>query len=216
MNSVVPIAAVTPLSEDISQVVKELQKIIQSKFDDQYMGSLGGITWDPHLTFIQTTVYTETLDQSLIEIKKVLQTMPKLRIIIEKLVIEEGKDTDYIFFTLDQNTFNKLLNIRSVILDKIKDLRKDAVPNKYQDRWESLTEEEKKFLIDTGHKYRFEPHISITKLPNYQTKDAYEFILPKAQILFGKEFHPTKVILQKEDVTSEKRWRDIETIELSK
>ena len=127
--------------------------------------------------------------------QKILDVVTKLNKVIPKFRVKlEGfvKGTNgYIFVALDEKSQNKLKEIRNQLIDSLLPYRDSTIKQKYLDKWERFSEEEKDRIKTTGLPYEYEAHLTLAQVPEGKEEEVIEIL--QGNSLNGQNFEAIKL-----------------------
>lgn len=195
----------------IEEKVRAVRDQIVNRFSDQYNYLAAGAVWGAHVGMFTLCINRKQGETMLAKAKEMAKIIQPFNLSLGK--IELSNDQKYIFLNFDEKSEVFLKDLNRKFFKKLDLIRDGAIPPKFLNHWDELSEREKMLLVKTGNKYPFVPHFSLAKLHPEESQKAIEEI--DVHQFENVHFTVAEFNFTRQDANKENEFPQIATIPLS-
>lgn len=168
--------------QELSNKIQYIFNKISSEFDNTYNSLIDGI-WRSHLMVYLSPMPVANEPEILKVLELISKELKPFRVVLGDFV--KGSN-GYIFVEVNNKYQNTLIEIREKIIEALYPLRDTAIKQKYLDKWDQFSSEEKERIKLTGLPYEYNAHFTVAQVPADKQDEALSII--KDRGLSGESF----------------------------
>lgn len=178
-----------PPSQEISDLLEKVNNRLRENHpSNTYLPIYKG-KWHSHLMVYLSPMPIIKEKEIITIVSDLSKELSSFEVILSELEIA---DSNYLYVNVDEKSKIILENIHEQLVERLKSLRDATIKEKYLQKWDKFSEDEKYRIKTTGLPYIYVPHMTLGVFENRQEQEvAYSEALPFN--LTGKKFRANKI-----------------------
>jgi len=147
-----------PPSQEISDLIEKVNiKLRENHPSNTYIPLYKG-KWHCHLMVYLSPMPSENEESIIDVVQKLTKEVSPFKVELRDL---NYADSNYLYIGVNEDARIKLESIHNKLVEKLSPLRDQTIKEKYLQKWDSFSEEEKNRIRTTGLPYKYTPHITL-------------------------------------------------------
>lgn len=197
-------------SKEVCDRYFEVFKLLSDKFHNEYMAHAKDYSWDPHVMVYLSSIPLSNTHDVIKKVGEIAREFSPFEILFTYYKALSGS---YISSQATDPAGN-LKRLNSRLIDALSPFRTQKIEGKYQEKWDSFTDEEKERTQKYGIPYEYSSHLTIAKLRPEECEPALELLKSQQAGLRGLSFTANTLLIAQDNLDPHANWPVIGHFEL--